>query len=103
MSGWPILWRLTKGNAMATKHRRCDMRETSYTSAAAWRPPICVMCGEPVTPGHNSVSFYAPSDPEANEYGRLFRHAQATSDGVPLFRAGRGWSRAASPRKDRDD
>lgn len=54
------------------------------------------MCGEPVYLGGQSFSsWYAPDDPDSNEYGRAFRHAQASDDGVTYWRYDRKWGRGS--------
>jgi len=54
----------------------------------------CIMCGEPIN-GRAHSGWYAPSDPAANEYGRVVRHAQAASGtDTAFFRFDRKWGRA---------
>lgn len=76
-----------------SKHRRCRTKWSAFTSGSGWIPPKCVMCGEPVLPTQDSSNWYAPTDPLANEYGRVSRHAQDSSDDVPCFRFDRKWGR----------
>jgi len=73
-------------------HRRCVGVQHSWTSSSAGIPSCCVMCGKPLG-GRDFCSWYAPHDPAANKYGRVFRHAQDTSGDVKVFRFDRKWGR----------
>lgn len=73
------------------KHRCCFIEGNFYTSASGGSQPRCVMCGRPVAPNDAHITWYAPSYPEANEYGRVYRHAQAGD--ILTYRSDRKWSR----------
>lgn len=85
------------------RHRRCYVESGGYTSSSSCAPQACVMCGRPVFTGQASTNWPAPNDPDANQYGRLVRHPQATTDGPLLYRFDRKWGRSRTAREENPD